>query len=483
MSSQLNHRWQQRILRYSCILVLMTVFVHILNTAQADSNLPELGDPSARALSPQEEEKLGRAFLKAVRANVKLIEDELVLDYIQNLGLRLASNSPEVQKKFNFFILNAPTINAFAGPNANIGINSGLIQAAENESQLASVIAHEIAHVSQKHLNRAYQSSQKAGLTTLATVLAAIMISSADPNAGAALLFGGLAGNVQQQINFTRDNEFEADRVGISILDDTNINPRGMIEFFEILQTKSFYGGTNDIEYLRTHPLNATRIAEATTRASKTSLQKPFDSLNFRLAKARLNILLQDNPVDLVEKLTMIEKDRNLADYYELGLAFARLQQHQKAIDIFNELDKKSPHLWFKMALAVTYNDAGESHRAIQLLKELHLLYPDYLPVIHIYAEVLISNDRSDEAISILNRQLTRKKNSVTYKLLAQAYFIKKQMVNAFEATAEQYAMQGYYELAIQQLDNAIKLPDISIETIQRLEAKKRIFTAEFKID
>ncbi|MCK4710983.1 MAG: M48 family metalloprotease, partial [Gammaproteobacteria bacterium] len=259
-----------------------------ISPAWSLNSLPDLGHPSEKILTPEEEKLLGKAFIRALKAQASFIDDELVTDYIRNLGQQLVSKSPEQGRDFNFFVINSNEINAFAGPNATIGINKGLILAANNESQLASVMAHEIAHVTQKHLTRAYQASSDSSLTTLAAVLAGILVSSADPTAGAALVFGGVASGMQQSINFTRSNEYEADRVGIQILDDSNINPRGMIEFFEILQSSNFFGSENDIEYLRTHPLNSARIAEATNRTSIASSTKPNDSLNFQLARERL---------------------------------------------------------------------------------------------------------------------------------------------------------------------------------------------------
>ncbi len=446
----------------------------------ATNSLPELGNPAERVLSPEDEKIMGDAFIRALKAQSALLDDELVNDYLQSLGLKLASNSPEKNREFNFFIINANDINAFAGPNATIGINKGLILAAKNESQLASVISHEIAHVTQKHLTRSFQSSQSSNLTTVATLLAAILISSADPSAGAALMIGGVASGMQKQINFTRSNELEADRVGIEILSKSNLSPAGMVEFFEIMQSSSFFGSENDIEYLRTHPLNSTRIAEATSRTPKVSWSTPNDSLMFRLARARLIVANSTNYQELAKNYPS-SSHSSPAKAYARALIHMRQNQGDKAIKILKPLAEKSNHLWYELALAKSYLINKQEQPALTLYKELTDIYPDYLPVIHEHARALIQLKHYQQSVQLLEKQLTDSSNSNTYHLLALSYSEQKNLLKAYIIRAEQYANEGLYELAIQSIKNALKLKKNKKETIKRLQAKIEIYKKQYK--
>ncbi|MDH5423708.1 MAG: M48 family metalloprotease [Gammaproteobacteria bacterium] len=425
---------------------------------------------------------MGRAFINALKAQGALLDDELVNDYLQNLGQRLAINSPEQNREFSFFIINANDINAFAGPNATIGINKGLILAAKNESQLASVIAHEIAHVTQKHLTRAFQANNDTNLVTLATVLAAILVSSSDPTASAALMMGGVAGGMQQQINFTRSNENEADRVGLQILSKSNLNPAGMVEFFEILQSSTFFGSESDIEYLRTHPLNSTRIAEAASRTPKVSWSTPNDSLLFQLARARLAIANSDNPTEL-QKNFLPEKNEKPAKTYARALLYMRLNKTGLAITTLEALVKKHDHLWYELSLAYAYLQNKNQIGALSIYKGLSDIYPGYLPVIHEYARALIQFGKYGACTQLLEKQLTETYNSNTYKLLAQSYSGQKQLLNAYITNAKLYAHEGLYELAIQQINSALQLPDIKPEATARLEATIEIYKKNYKIE
>ena len=246
-----RHTFRQRvrqlaakaIRRCSAILLIAIICIPV-----AGADLPDLGDPTLDSFSSKQEQQLGLAFYRSLRANLKFVDDLQINDYLNNLGNKLASHSDAAGNDFHFFIIEAPTINAFAGPAGYIGIHTRLILDAKNESQLAGVLAHEVAHVSQRHLARAFDNSGNSAAITIATLLAAILVGTQDGQAGQAVLLSGIAGSQQSSINFTRSNEYEADRVGIGILTESGINPQGMVEFFEILLDES---ADNGIEYLR----------------------------------------------------------------------------------------------------------------------------------------------------------------------------------------------------------------------------------------
>jgi len=432
------------------------------------ADLPDLGDPTLESFSSKDERQLGLAFYRSLRANLPFVEDLQINYYLTSLGQRLASRSDAAGNPFHFFIIKAPTINAFAGPAAYIGIHTQLILEAKNESQLAGVLAHEVAHVSQRHLARAFDNSGNSTALTIATLLAAILVGSQDSRAGQAVLLSGIAGSAQSSINFTRSNEYEADRVGIGILADTGINPEGMVEFFEILLNQSPDGG---IEYLRTHPLNTNRVSEAKNRLIKKNEKLPKDNLDFQFTKARLIVLLSNQPQYYLDDNVV---GHSMIGQYQKALAAIRTQQADIAITILSRYTEKHQHPWLRLALAEAYTSKNDDKKALEILSSLARLYPGYLPVSMAYVQALNNNNLPDKSITVLKKQLQTDDFGVIYKALAKAYYANGQTSAALEATGNQYARQGYIELAIQQFDNALDQKNLSPSTTQRLEAAKK---------
>ncbi|MCW8922872.1 MAG: M48 family metalloprotease [Gammaproteobacteria bacterium] len=434
----------------------------------AYAELPELGDPTLKSFSTEEEKKLGLMFFRTLKNNLAFIDDPQLNHYIKNLGKKLASHSDAAGKDFKFFIINSDTINAFAGPDAYIGINSGLFLEASNESQLASVIAHEISHISQRHLARAIDESGSTAVATFATVLAAILLGSRDPQVSQAVLYSGIAGAQQSAINFTRSNEYEADRMGIGILTRTGINPKGMVDFFSTLLAKSGDGG---IEYLRTHPLNTSRVSEASDRIKKIQLNLPEDSQDFQFARARLKVISNTDASTLKTNTTTSHNDVSV---YQLCLQLIHSNnEYSKAIEKLQALSKKNQHPWIRLALAQAYLSNKQTELALTLLNKLAELLPNYLPVTLNYAHALTENGQAQKSIHILKHQLQTSDEPILHKTLAQAYFKNGQISAALESTGNQYKKEGYYELALQQYEMALQQANLSITTKQRLQAKK----------
>ena len=463
------------------------ILLFLLFTLPANANLPNLGDPTLDSFSSKDEQQLGLAFYRSLRANLTFIDDHQINDYLNSIGQRLASHSDAAGNNFHFFIINAASINAFAGPAAYIGIHTGLILKSDNESQLASVLAHEIAHVSQRHLARAFDNSGQSTALTFATLLAAILVGSQDSQAGQAVLLSGLAGSQQTAINFTRSNEQEADRIGIGILSDTGINPKGMVEFFETLLAQS---SDNGIEYLRTHPLNSSRVSEAKNRLNKKNEKLPANTLDFQFAKARLAVLLSKQPLTFLNDSTInnsginnsridngeINKVSNneLIAEYQKSLAAIRTRKYDLAIKILRHQIKKHQHPWLQLALAEAYTGKELDDKALETLGALANLYPGYLPVSMAYTHTLNNNKQPEKSIYVLKKQLQSNDGAIVHEALAKAYFANGQISAALESTGNQYVRQGYDELAIQQYDNALKQPEINESTKQRLEAAKK---------
>src|SRR5687767_8739405 len=238
--------------------------VMVGGTSQADpEDLPDIGSPAQAMLTLEDEYQIGRMIVRGLRDQDQILEDPEVSEYIRSLGQRLSSQANDGNQRFNFFVIRDNGINAFALPGGFIGVNSGLLLDTKNESELAGVVAHEVAHVTQRHIARSIAAQSKSSLVSTAAMLAAILIGVA--GGGDAAMAGMAAAQslaIQQQISFTRANETEADRVGLGILARSGYDPNGMPAFFE---TMSRYAGSSEInipEMLRTHPVTSTRIAE-----------------------------------------------------------------------------------------------------------------------------------------------------------------------------------------------------------------------------
>ncbi len=439
------------------------------------AELPQLGDPTQQEFTPYRESLMGQQFYQSIKAAVPFVTDLEVNDYITNLGQKLISHSSQPDKKIRVFVIKVSSINAFAGPNANIGFHTGLIIEAKNESELAGVMAHEISHVTQRHLARAMTESNTSPATMLATILAGILVASQNPEAGAAIIYGGSAVLMQSQINFTRANEYEADRIGIGVLRDAGISPVGMSGFFEtLLQQSESNNIMAQMEYLRTHPLSTTRIAEARNRISLEDRKLPDDSLDFQFIRARIFVDMSQSSKRLVKHLQGLKPEQtNVVTRYTLGIAYIKNNQPAEAISILKALSENNPHPWIQLALADAYNEDDNTTAALNILKNMDILLPSYLPVSIRYAKTLINNGQIDQAISTLNLQLRTKKQSVVYSTLAKAYFSKGDISLALEATSYEYELEGYLNLANQQINNALQQPGLNKLTIQRLESRK----------
>jgi len=199
-------------------------------------DLPDIGDSTGGILSPEFERRLGQAFLSQVRKQADIVSDPEINNYIESIGYRLVSQSDNNEQQFTFFVINDPLINAFAAPGGIVGINSGVVMNARSESELAGVVAHEIAHVTQKHMARSVEMSKQMSIPTLAAMLGAILVATQNPEAGQAALMAVQGASAQARINFTRANEQEADRIGIQLLVRAGFDPHGMAGFFRRLQ-------------------------------------------------------------------------------------------------------------------------------------------------------------------------------------------------------------------------------------------------------
>ena len=263
-----------------------------------DDELPDFGDSAGAIISPEQEKQLGEGFMRQMRRYAPVVTDEEVEDYVQKLGMSLGELSG-YYGEFTFFMLDARGINAFAVPGGFIGIHTALILESHGESEVASVLAHEIVHITQRHTARMIEAQQRMNIPRMAAMLGALAVMAMNPEAGMGALTAVRALSAQGQINFTRANEREADRIGIQLLHEAGYNTHAMADFFQRLQTASRYTDPAFIpEILRTHPVTVNRISEAKERALRLG-DAPVreDSYEFHLIRTKLDVRSARDPV------------------------------------------------------------------------------------------------------------------------------------------------------------------------------------------
>ena len=408
---------------------LLLLLVLILPISRAGSNeLPDMGSSINKLLPLNVEQELGDNYIRFLRQQLPIIDDPQVRTYINNLGFRLvASNEDAKNRQFYFFVINDPAINAFAMPGGYIGINSGLIQNAENESELAGVVAHEIAHVTQRHIARRLEQQSQLSMPMMLAALGSILIMTKNAEAGIAALTGVQAGATQVIINHTRTNESEADRIGIVTLADAGFDPTGMATFFEKLLQLSRYSGKR-LAFLSTHPLSQNRITESRDRARELPVQRRGDDVNFSLVRERLaSLLVQDynSTKRIYENKLAKYQHKNVPVSLKFGYALilSKLGHFSEAEEILGDLSKHDPdNLFFSLALAETYIADNKPRIAIDMLKEPYRLNPGSDSITLIYARALLEDKQVKKALDILYEHLPKiEKEPSIYELIAEA--------------------------------------------------------------
>ena len=447
------------------------------------NDLPDFGDSSGSLISPAQEMELGGAFMNSIRAQATLINDPQIDGYIRQLGDRLVANSDAPSYPFTFFVVKDSAVNAFAGPGGYIGIHTGLILTAHNESELAGVMAHEIAHVTQRHLLRAYESANQMNLPTVAGMIAAILLGVATENADAGIagVSAIQAGNIQRQLNFTRANEKEADRIGIQTLARSGIDPYGMPSFFERLHQSTRLYGNNMPEFLSTHPVTTDRIAESMSRAEEYGHGKELDSLEFQLVRVRLQVLDSNNPQTILKDYQSRagKTSAGPAEHYGLALAYWRNGADEKAQKQLLALMENDPdRAMYRTALAQIQLEGGQTQEALSLFKDTLSLYPGDLIVGQEYVAALIQAGQAKQARDQVQKMLRNKqaRTAEIYKLWAKAASMSGPAWETNVASAEVYNLYGSPKLAIDQLKQALSHKGLSQYEQARIQARLNEF-------
>lgn len=457
--------------------------------AQSSVRLPEMGSTTTRVLSPEQERTFAEDFERFLRANNLLIEDPMIRDYFKDMGFRIVSFSSRSNAPFSFFVIREPSINAFAAPAGVIGMHSGLILAAHTEAEVAGVMAHEVAHVTQDHLARAMEAQQATSLPTMLATLALAVAAGAAGNADAsqAVLLSGMGLAQQFSINHTRQAEAEADRVGIRYLAAAGFDPHGMVAFFERLNASSRAMGQGPPEYLRTHPLTVNRIAEARSRADAMTVREPRDGALFYYVQGRLRVIMSNRPDQAIDwfRLRLEREDRpEQAMRYGLALANIRARSFEQAREQVEILLQADPERQlFRLLHAELLLAEGNNRDAVDILAELYQSFPGSAAVTVQYVDALMhENDPqlAARAATVARAHLRDHPRDLRMtEMLARAADRSGDSVRALEALAESYYLRGGVSEAIVQLEKAIARDDLDFYQRARINARLNDFRSQ----
>lgn len=445
---------------------------------QAPIDLPDLGNPADLAISPRQEEEISRQVAAELYYFNYVLEDVEVGEYLNTLGWRLAAFGTEKPPEFRFFMIADPRINAFALPGGYVGMNAGLILAASNESEVAGVMAHEQAHVTQRHAARGQDQGEVETIATWLAVLAAIIAGSANPNVVIGALSLGQGINYNRQVSYTRANEYEADRVGIRTLAAAGFDPNGMASFFAKLEQQTRLYGNRLPEILLTHPVNTTRIAEASARAAQYQKREVKNSVDFELMRARVRVLMSESPSEVGSYFRGEIEGGKATPENQYGLAMALAAQSlyeeaEQAIEPLVKQNIKSASVPILQARILIGRD--RTGDGLALLKKTLDGLPRFPPVILAYAETLINAGEPAEARRVLlSHEQALGTRIETYRLLSAA---AKAQGNIAEAQYQQgvyHYARGDVRSALQQLNAGLRVAGISPSDRARLSAKRQ---------
>lgn len=443
------------------------------------NNLPNLGNPTQQIISPAEDYAMGQEFMKQVRAAMPLLDDPVITDYINGVGMRLVAAANVEGKRFTYFVVNSPDINAFAGPGGYIAVNSGLILTTQTESELAAVMAHETAHVVNNDIAQKTAEAKRNSISMLAAMLAGVAAGVATRNGE--LTQGTVAASMGSTLNsglgFSRQVEENADRIGMQILAHAGFDPYAMAAFFERLANQEKFS-LQPPAFASDHPLTPDRIAYTTDLANQYPKRAYTSSPEYYLNRERTRVDMNQNTFNLLDyyRRALARHPTSPSLHYGYALALTRARQFADARQQLQTLIQQNPNQFlYSMALARVDITADNLKQAVVTLRHLSDLYPDYYPLILEYAYAMIRANNAGQAAQLLRIQIVSHPDDVVlYGLLARAYANKGDDADAYYARAKILMIRGNNKKAIEQLEIALKAPNISPSTRQQILAQLR---------
>ena len=470
----------------SVLLSLTVAAIGFVSGAGADEmNLPDMGSPADAILSTNDEARYGRSIMRDIRNSGMVVEDPLVNEYINAIGSRIAAQTSDGDHDFTFFVIEDHRINAFALPGGYIGVHTGLLEATRSEDELAGVLAHEVAHVTQRHIARAIHANSRQSLLSTAVMLGAMIAGAA--GGGSDVMQAGMAVSqgmsAQAQINFTRSNEHEADRVGIAALADAGFDPYGMASFFDVMSRQNSRAPDERAPaFLMTHPVTSSRIAEARDRARHYPQVRTDDSISYGIAKIRMIVEGFETPKEAVAYFERRPyQNQNDLERYGRLLAYLRMGSYYQALDIIENLVYKNPGvIAYHMALGDTQVHLGRHDEALETFEDAIKLFPRNVPLVIAYSERLLEMDQAEKAHSLLLDLLnTVPPTPNQARLIARAASEAGENAESLYYLSEYRLMIGDLAGGINYLQQALRLPEL--QEIQRIRFEARIdFIREF---
>ncbi|WP_200807705.1 beta-barrel assembly-enhancing protease [Vibrio mangrovi] len=445
----------------------------------ADTNdLPDIGTVAGATLSIDQEEQYGDAYMRILRSRQPVINDPVLNEYINTLGHRLVSHASDVKTPFTFFLIQNREINAFAFFGGHVALHSGLFLHTRTESELASVMAHEIAHVTQRHLARSMEAEAKRSPATIAALAGSLLLAIAAPEAGIAAITATSAGSVQSQINYTRANEKEADRFGIETLAKSGFDPYAMPRFFGKLSEEYQYT-SHPPAMLLTHPLPDSRITDSRERAQHYNHVKLPYSTDYQLARAR--VVVRYAGIDEKAALDWLQRQRKkndpiilAASDYGTALVYLDNKQYDKAAPILASLLKDDPQNHFYLdAASDLYIAQGKAKQSVQLLAQALKQSPHNSVLTINYANALMKAKQYQDAIQVLQRYShDHPEDANGWSLLSEANSHTGNQQEEFAARAELFALKADWDQAIQYYTRAGQLAKLGSLEQARYDAR-----------
>ena len=441
--------------------------------------LPSLGDASSRTVSPQLEKEIGQAFLKQLNARLPTSDDPLIKYYVHQQLVDLAQHSDLRDAILSVIVVDNPEINAFAAPGGVVGVNLGLLISAQDVHEYASVMAHELAHLSQRHFARGIEEQRSQSIPMIASLIAAIIIGAAGGgDAALAAMSTAQAAAQANQLRYSREREQEADRVGLNTLVRAQHDPTAMSRMFERMQ-RAYRFTRKPPEFLLTHPLSETRIADARNQALDLPRGFYADSLDYQLMRTRAEVHFHTNPRQGVTKYEKALRDqpRDHVASYGLALSLSKAGEHDRALDLVENILNINPQsILYNAAYAELLIAAGHQNQARSLLSHQLVLNPDNAPLSMLYAQALNSAGEHEEAEAVLERQSTLRPIDVdVWFELAETAGLAGNISGVHLARAEYFFLHGAYHRSIQHLEYAQRLvrrtnPQLLAKLTQRIQ-------------
>jgi beta-barrel assembly-enhancing protease len=472
------------------ILLIILAFTAALALRAMAQPLPDLGDGARGVLPPLVERKIGEAIVREIRQrDPTYLDDPEVADYLNELGARLSAAIPGGRQDFEFLVIRDHSINAFALPGGFIGVHTGLLLASESESEVASVLAHEMAHVTQRHIARMLGTQQQIQLPAMIAVAAALLLGGSRPDLAQAAAMAAQGVAVQAQLGYSRDYEREADRIGFQTLANAGFDTHAMSGFFEKMQRQSRALDDGSVPgYLRTHPVTTERIADVQARAESQPYRQHLDSPEYHLVRAKLRAEAGE-PRDAVTHFRSALRDRRFASEeatrYGLALALLRAQQPREAAAELQRLAAAGKASSMLVLLEARVRQAlGDAPGGLKALREGAARWPHRRSLAYAYGQALNQAGRHDDALAHAGEQLRRyPRDPQLHELRARTFAAQGKRLQQHQAQAEVYVLRGSLPAAIEQLQLAQAAGDGNFYELSAVDARLKELRAEHARD